>query len=277
MGTDRFWIALVDVRPNASDNTDWLEYFGENAAGGFVHVMGLARSPERFQQSIQAELQGRNWTAHSFDDLELLSTVKAREPLSSAFEALERELLRTGELQFGRFYLYPADQADPSDWLSSEGGDERLSRTQRIVLSNLAGMLRSLPLPGLGEGIGLTGQGTDELEIHLPHREPAELDVTILVRMDEEITVDYEYGHLHFLQREGEEWVDEALEFIYSSLQGGIRVEIWAVGDKLSHSRASILLENGEWFAFPMWSASLSPPAAEAPTETKLLSFLDTS
>ncbi|HEU4866139.1 MAG TPA: hypothetical protein VFV09_00285, partial [Actinomycetota bacterium] len=135
-------------------------------------------------------------------------------------------------------------------------------------------MLRHLDLSQLDEGIGLTGQGSEVLEIHLPHQNPSELDVTILVRRDEEVTVDYEYGHVHFNSSVGADWVSQSLEFIFGALQGGVKVEIWADGDKLQQSRALILLENGDWHPFPMWSANPSPALGEPAAIVKVLSFV---
>ncbi|HEX2178566.1 MAG TPA: hypothetical protein VHL54_03460 [Actinomycetota bacterium] len=273
MSRDRFWITLVDVIPDTPDNQDWLEYFGDRAAGGFVHVMGMARSPAGLQEAITAELARHRWVPRAFDDLELLTDLKAREPLSQAFEEMEAELLRSGELQFGRFFLYPSKELATTDWLAREAEDPRLSFTQSTVLNNLSGMFRQLSLPRLDEGIGLTGQGRDVLEIHFPHREETELDLTIQVRVDEEITVDYEYGHVHFNPGVGEDWVSQALDFVYGALQGGVKVEIWATGDKLEKSRASILLDNGEWYPLALWSATPDPPPTAEPQVVKLLSF----
>lgn len=274
MSSDRFWIALVDVHPDSPDNPDWLEMFGDSASGGFVHVMGMARTPESFQREIRRELANSGWRAASFDDLELLSDLKSKEPLSDAFEEMEKTLLRTGELQYGRFFLYPPDDVATPKWLAQESEDRRLTLTQSAVLNNLSRMLRHLSLPQLDQGIGLTGQGSEILEIHLPHREPSELDVTILVQQDDEITVDYEYGHVHFNSAAGADWNNQALEFIYGALQGGVKVEMWASGDKLEHSRALILLENGDWHSFAMWSATPGSVPEEAPSIVKFLSFL---
>lgn len=274
MTTERFWIALVDVHPRSADNPEWLEMFGDSAGGGFVHVMGLARSPEAFQRAVSNDLAAHGWKAASFDDLELLSEVKSREPLSAAFENMEKEVLRTGELQFGRFFLYPPADIATTEWLAQEAEDQRLSLTQSTLLGNLSRMLRHLALSQLDEGIGLTGQGSDILEIHLPHKDPLQLDITILVSRDEEVTIDYEYGHVHFNSAVGADWVSQSLEFIYGALQGGVKVEIWADGDKLQQSRALILLENGDWHPFPMWSATPAPPAGEPPSILKVLSFL---
>ena len=274
MSSERFWIALVDVHPDTPQNPDWLETFGENASGGFVHVMGLARSPEAFERTVRDDLATHAWRAASFDDLELLSDLKSREPLSAAFEAMEKELLRTGDLQFGRFFLYPPDEIGIPEWLTHESEDRRLTLTQSMVLSNLSRMLRHLELPLLDRGIGLTGQGSEMLEVHLPHRDESELDVTVLVHVDEEITIDYEYGHVHFNASVGADWTSQALEFLYGALQAGVKVEIWATGDKLEQSRASILLENGDWHPFPLWSATPEPVPGE-PSVVKLLSFLE--
>ena len=197
-----------------------------------------------------------------------------REPLSAAFEEMERNVVRTGELQLGRFFLYPPEDVATSEWLAHESEDQRLSLTQSAVLSNLSRMLRHLPLSQLDQGIGLTGQGSQVLEVHLPHRDPLELDLTILVRQDEEITIDYEYGHVHFNSAAGTDWVSQALEFVYGALQAGVKVEIWAAGDKLQQSRALILLENGDWHPFAMWSATPDAPAGGTPTIVKVLSFL---
>jgi hypothetical protein len=273
MSSDRFWIALVDVHPDTTENPDWLEIFGENASGGFVHVMGLARSPQEFERSVREDLAVHRWRVASFDDLELLSDLKSREPLSAAFEAMEKALLKTGDLQFGRFFLYPPEEIAIPDWLAHESQDRRLTLTQSMVLSNLSRMLRHLELPELDRGIGLTGQWSEMLEVHLPHRAESELDVTILVHLDEEITIDYEYGHVHFNPSVGADWIDQALEFIYGALQAGVKVEIWATGDKLEQSRASILLENGEWHPFPLWSATPDPVPGD-PSVVKMLSFL---
>lgn len=275
MSPDRFWITLVDVIPDTPDNQDWLEYFGDSAAGGFVHVMGMARSPAGLQEAITAELAGHRWIPRAFDDLELLTDLKSREPLSQAFEEMEAELLRTGELRFGRFFLYPSHELSTMEWLAREAEDPRLSFTQSTVLNNLSGMFRELSLPRLDEGIGLTGQGREELEIHVPHQDETELDLTIQVRMDEEITVDYEYGHVHFNPGVGEDWVSQALDFVYGALQGGVKVEIWATGDKLEQSQASILLDNGEWYPLALWSATPDPAPAAEPQVVKFLSFTD--
>jgi hypothetical protein len=271
---DRFWIVLVDVHPDSPDNADWVRMFGDSAGGGFVHVMGLAPGPEAFQREIRKDLAGHGWEAASFDDLELLSDLKAREPLSAAFESMEKDVLRTGELQFARFFLYPPADIATTEWLAQESEDQRLSLTQSTLLANLSRMLRHLTLSQLDEGIGLTGQGSEILEIHLPHQNSSELDVTILVRRDEEVTVDYEYGHVHFNSSVGADWVSQALEFIFGALQGGVKVEIWADGDKLQQSRALILLENGDWHPFPMWSATPSAALGEPASIVKVLSFV---
>lgn len=275
MSPNRFWIALVDVRPGTTDNAEWLDAFGDSASGGFVHVMGLARTPEAFEQDVGRELAGHGWRAASFGDLELLAALKGREPLSAAFEEMEKNLLRTGELQFGRFFLYPSDELPIPEWLALEAEDRRLTLTQSTVLSNLSRMLQHLTLPLLDQSVGLTGQGTDELHINLPHREDTELDLTILVTSDDEVTIDYEYGHLHFNAAMGSDWVGQALEFIYGALQGGVKVEIWTTGSRLEHSRALILLENGDWHPFPLWSAAPEPEPSREPTLVKLLSFLE--
>lgn len=275
MSTDRFWIALVDVRPDTPDNPEWLDSFGDSSAGGFVHVMGMARNAPAFQQDVADDLATQGWVAAGFDDVELLSALRTREPLSPAFEEMEQALLETGELQFGRFFLYPSEESSPQDWLAQEAEDRRLTNTQRTVLSNLSRMLRHLTLPQLDEGIGLTGQGTDVLEVHLPHRNLEELDLTILVRLDGEITVDYEYGHVHFTPALGDDWLNQALEFVYGALQGGVRVEIWATGTRLDQSRPLILLDSGEWFAFPLWSSTPESRRGNSPTLVKTLSFLE--
>jgi hypothetical protein len=274
MSPDRFWIALVDVRPDKPGNPAWLESFGDSAGGAFVHVMGLAPNPRAFRKAIGDHLAGQGWLAATFDDTELLSALKAREPLSPAFEEMERNVVRTGELQLGRFFLYPPEDVATSEWLARESEDQRLSLTQSAVLNNLSRMLRHLPLSQLDEGIGLTGQGSQVLEVHLPHRDPLELDLTILVRQEEEITIDYEYGHVHFNSAAGTDWVSQALEFVFGALQAGVKVEIWAAGDKLQQSRALILLENGDWHPFAMWSATPDAPAGGIPTIVKVLSFL---
>ncbi|HEX2148738.1 MAG TPA: hypothetical protein VHI31_00980, partial [Actinomycetota bacterium] len=159
MSPDRFWITLVEVIPDTPDNQDWLEYFGDGAAGGFVHVMGMARSPAGLQEAITTELARHRWIPRAFDDLELLTDLKSREPLSLAFEEMEAELLQTGDLQFGRFFLYPSQEQSTMEWLAREAEDPRLSFTQSTVLNNLSGMFRQLSLTRLDEGIGLTGQG----------------------------------------------------------------------------------------------------------------------
>lgn len=274
MSPDRFWIALVDVRPDDPGNPAWLESFGDSAGGAFVHVMGLAPHPKAFRKAIRDDLARQGWLAATFDEIELLSDLKSREPLSAAFEEMERKVLRTGELQLGRFFLYPLEDIATIEWLADESEDRRLSLTQSAVLSNLSGMLRQLTLPQLDQGIGLTGQGSEVLEVHLPHRDPLELDLTILIRQEEEITIDYEYGHVHFNSAAGADWVSQALEFVYGALQAGVKVEIWVAGDKLQQSRALILLENGDWHPFPMWSATPDGPAGDAPAIVKVLSFL---
>lgn len=276
MSPDRFWIVLVDVHPDTPTNRDWLEMFGDSAGGGFVHVMGMAPNPEAFQRDIRREFANSRWKAAKFDDLELLSDLKAKEPLSDAFEEMEKTLLRTGEMQFGRFYLYPPEDVSSPRWLAQEAEDRRLTLTQSTVLNNLARMLNQLSLPQLDEGIGLTGQGSDVLEIHLPHRDPSELDVTILVRQDEEITIDYEFGHVHFNAAAGDDWTSQALEFMYGALQAGVKVQMWASGDQLEHSRALILLDNGDWHGFAMWSATPGSAPDREPTLVKVLSFLGT-
>ncbi|HEX2148810.1 MAG TPA: hypothetical protein VHI31_01350 [Actinomycetota bacterium] len=274
MSPDRFWIVLVDVLPDAPDNADWLRSFGDSAGGGFVHVIGLAPNTESFQQAIRDDLATHGWVASTFSDLELLSDLKSREPLSPAFEEMEKEVVRTGELQFGRFFLYPLEDVVTTDWLAQESQDRRLSLTQSTLLSNLSRMLRHLTLTQLDQGMGLTGQGSDILEVHLPHRNAGELDLTILARRDEDITIDYEYGHVHFNASVGADWISQALEFIYGALQGGVKVEIWATGDKLERSRALILLENGDWHPFLAWSATPDPMAGDSPTIVKVLSFV---
>lgn len=274
MSADRVWIALVDVHPDSPDNPDWLDLFGDGAGGGFVHVMGLTPGPEALQRAIDAELAAHGWAAASVDDIELLSDLKSREPLSAAFETMEQQLLRTSEMQFGRFFLYPPADIPTTEWLAQESEDERLSLSQSSMLNNLSRMLRHLTLPQLDEGIGLTGQGSDILQIHLPQQNPSELDVTILVHRDEEVTVDYEYGHVHFNSSLGADWLSQALEFVFGALQGGVKVEIWADGDKLRQSRALILLENGDWHPFPMWSATPDPVVDDPPSIVKVLSFL---
>lgn len=274
MGPDRFWIALVDVSPGTPDNPEWINAFGGSAGGGFVHVLGMARSQESFRRLVRDDLARHGWEARSFEEVELLAVVKAREPLSPALEELERKLLRTGGLQFGRFFLYPRQETSTSDWLAQEASDERLSLTQSAVLSNLSRMLRSVDLPQLDESVGLTGQGDEEMEISLPHRLDDELDLSVIVRGDELITMDYGYGHVHFGPGAGTDWIGEALEFLFGALQGGVKVEIWATGDKLEQSRALLLLENGDWLPCSLWSAT-PDPAAGPPLAVKKLSFLD--
>lgn len=271
---NRFWITLVDVHPGTPDNSEWLAAFGDSASGGFVHVMGLAKTPEALHEAIGRELAGHGWRAASFDDTEPLAALKGRESLSEAFEEMEKALLRTGDLQFGRFFLYPAEELSTPEWLALEAEDRRLTITQSTVLTNLSRMLQSLTLPQLDHSVGVTGQGTDALHIHLPHRDEAELDLTILVTSDTEITVDYEYGHLHFNREVGTDWVDQALDFLYGALQGGVKVEIWSTDGRLEHSRALILLENGDWHPFPLWSTTPTPGPSGEPTVVKVLSFL---
>lgn len=275
MGPDRFWIALVDVSPVTPDNAEWLEAFGGSSGGGFVHVLGMARDRDGFRRVVQDDLARHGWVAGAFEEIERLSIVKAREPLSPALEELEERLLRTGDLQFGRFFLYPRQEASIAEWLAQEAADERLTLTQSAVLSNLSRMLSSLDLPQLDDGVGLTGQGSPELEISLPHRSDEELDLVIVVRSDDEIVMDYGYGHLHFAPEAGNDWIGQALEFLYGALQGGVKIEIWATGDKLEQSRALLLLENGDWYPLPMWSATPDPEAARPPAVVKTLSFLE--
>ncbi|HEX2052777.1 MAG TPA: hypothetical protein VHJ78_03490 [Actinomycetota bacterium] len=272
---DRFWIALVDVFPGTPDDPEWVESFGDAAGGGFVHVLGMAKDAAAFRRAVAEALSGHGWEARGFEEVELLAAVKAREPLSPALEALESQLLRTGRLQFSRFFLYPRDESSTAAWLDQEAQDGRLSLTQSTVLANLARMLSSVELPELDESVGLTGQGSEELEVHLPHRSEAGLDLSILVRSDAEITVDYEYGHLHFSPELGNDWIGQALEFVYGALQGGVKVEIWATGDKLEQSRALLLLENGDWFPFPAWAATPDPDPAAEPVAVTKLSFLE--
>ena len=275
MGPDRFWIALVDVRPDTPENRDWLASFGDNSGGGFVHVMGMARSSRAFQQAVADSLAEHGWTGASFDDLELLSSLKGKQPLSPAFEEMERALLKTGALQFGRYFLYPQEDAPIPDWLAQEAENRRLTETQSAVLADLSLMLRQLDLPRLDEGLGVTGQGTDVLEVYLPHRDEQAPDLAITVTRDQEITFDYQYGHVHFGPGLGADWVREALEFLYGALQGGVKVQVWAAEDKLLQSRALILLENGEWHPFALWSTTPEPLTDEEPTFEKELSYLD--
>jgi len=274
MSPGRFWIALVEVRPDVPDNPQWLDSFGDSAGGAFVHVMGLGKSPSAFQDTVGADLARNGWVAAGFDDLEPLAALRAREPLSPALQQMEKALLATGDLQFGRFFLYPYDELSTPEWLAEEAQDPRLSLTQTTVLQNLARMLQRLSLPDLDESIGLTGQGSDELEIHLPHRSPTELDVTVLVCGDEEITIDYEYGHVHFTPKKGTDWISQSLDFLYGALQGGVRVQMWADAGRLTHSRALILLDNGGWQPYPLWSSHPDEEPDGEPTLTRFLSFL---
>lgn len=235
--------------------------------------MGLARNADALRRRVGAELANYGWSAASFDDVELLSAVKAREPLSHAFEEMERLLLKTGQLQFGRFFLYPLAELASAQWLAEESEDPRLSATQSALLENLAQMLGQLAPDLIAEDIGLTGQGTQTVDIFLPHREESELDLTIRVRGDVEITVDYGYGHLHFCGERGGEWALQALDFIYGALQGGVRVEIWARDGTVGWSRALLLLENGDWSPMTAWSALPEPLPETQPSVVKLLGF----
>lgn len=273
MGRGRFWIALVDVRPDTDTNPNWLEHFGDSAAGGFVHVMGLAPSSKQFVEMIREELSGFGWQAVSVDELELMSELKSREKLSPSFDAMEERLLQTGETQFGRFFLYPTNELTTPEWLATEAQDSRLTATQSTVVGNLGKMLESVDLPDLGSGVGVTGQGQESLEIVLPHRDPAESALRIRVVADSLITFDHGFGHIHF--EPGPDWVTDALELVYGALQGGVRVEIWTdpKGTTVEQSRVSMLLENGEWQAVAAWSASRNLDRRNEPDTVRVLSF----
>jgi hypothetical protein len=264
------WIGLVEVKPTSWGEAQWREHFGE-AAGGFATAVALVTNAVEFQGAIAAALPEVGGKAVSFDDVETLESRRAQLRDGNLHDDLVAELERSRQPQFGVFYSYGAEEFESSaDWLESQSERRDVTKLQSQVIRQIAGVLRDLDLPLLG--VDLTSKD-DRIVVNLTHGSDGDPYLAVSVANDE-VVVDYGLSHAHFGGDGEEKRVDEACDFIFSALQGRVKIEVWEKADgTIDRTRTSIMVEDGAWEFYTADAPSPSPSFDEPPTYTKLLSF----
>lgn len=266
------WIALVHIEPDVPGNPEWIKDFGNSSTGAFVNVLALAHDGESFKAAVAADLAGNNWRATDFEDLESFFDRSTNTAVAQELFDLADELAASGEPQFATWHLYFDEDTSTTEWLRLEAQSAGRSEPQIKVLDALAGMLDTLETSGL-DGVSIE-EDDEEITVVLAHEDESSFDFGIMVGRDH-VVIDHGYGHLHFSQDSSPEWMDDAVQFIFNALQGGVKVEAWEKKGELERSRTFIKLEGGEeWGEYSAWALEPNPSFDDTPTETKIISFI---
>ncbi|MGQ0679413.1 MAG: hypothetical protein ACT4OM_07140 [Actinomycetota bacterium] len=271
-GASEPWIGLVHVVPDKPDNVLWTEDFGSSTTGAYVHILAFASDKPSYQACIVEDLAANGWRADEIDEVqEFSSWSSGREVAPELFECAE-ELLISGEPQFGTWHLYfDDDDTSTEQWLMKEAQAPDRSEAQTRVLESLSRMLEQVDATAL-DGISLQEEGP-ELTIGLNHVDDAIPELEVIVGVDH-IVVDHGFGHLHFSAGKQQDYLEEAMEFLFGALQGGVRVDAWMVEGELVKSMTYALLEGGsEWTEYSAWASEPDPSFDEPPTQTMVLNF----
>jgi hypothetical protein len=265
------WIGMVEVKPTSQGEARWREHFGE-AAGGYATAVALVTSAVEFQRAVAGALTEVGGEAVAFDDVETLESRRAQLRDGNPHEDLVAELKRSGQPQLGVFHNYGAEEFESSaDWLESQSERADLTKLQSQVLRQIAAMLGDLDIPLLG-GVNLANE-EGRIVVNLTHESDGGLDLAVSVG-DDEVVVDYGLSHAHFGGDGEKKRLDDAYDFIFSALQGGVKIEVWEKPDgTIDRTRTSIMVDDGAWESYTTHAASQSPSFEEPPTYTKLLSF----
>jgi hypothetical protein len=265
------WIGLVEVKPRRQGEPHWREHFGE-AAGGFATAVALVTSADEFQRAIAAALTEVGGEAVAFDDVETLESRRAQLRDGNLHEDLVAELEGSGQPQLGVFHNYGAEEFESgADWLESQSESSDLTKLRSQVLRQIAGMLRDLKLPLLG-GVNLANE-EGRIVVNLTHEIDGGPDLAVSVG-DDDVVVGYGLSHAHFGGDGEKKPVDDAYDFIFSALQGRVKIDVWEKADgTIDRTRTSIMVEDGGWESYTADAPSPSPSFDEPPTYTKLLSF----
>lgn len=208
----------------------------------------------------------------SFEEVETLEARLAGQPDANQQDELIGELRRTGLPQLGLFHLYGSQEFESdSDWLKAAADWDDLTKLQRKVLRQLAGMLRKVDLSLLEEIDLKTPDGSTV--VNLSHQEEDGIDLEVRVAADDEVVVDYGLGHVHFPGGRGLDGLDELFDFIYAALQGGVMVEVWRVGGSIDRSRTSILAQGGGWRTYSTTASTEPATFDDEPSDRRQLGF----
>jgi hypothetical protein len=270
LATRPVWIGLVEVAPASADDPRWTENF-RNSTGGFTTGVAFAHDAAEFRSQMAEVLIEAGGVATGFEDVETIEARLAGQPDADLEDELIVELRRTGLPQLGMFHLYgPQEFESDSDWLEAVADWDDLTKVQREVLRQLAGMLRKVDLPLL-EDIDLeTPDGSTV--VTLSHREEDGIDLEVCVAADDEVVVDYGLGHVHFPGGAG---LDGLLDFIYAALQGGVMVEVWNIDGWIDRSRTSILMQGGGWRTYSTTASTEPATFDDEPSDRRQLGFTE--
>ena len=236
-----------------------------------MYVLALANDAGTFRSAVAEDLAKRHWLATEFQEVEPFGERATRAPVAQELFDLEDELLVTGEPQFGTWHLYFGEETSTTEWLRGEARSPDRSEAQKLVLDALGRMLEQVDTPRLG-GVSLQ-EDEDELTVTLAHEDETMPGLEVFVEKGQ-VVIDHGYGHLHFSEDKSPDWVDEALQFLYSALQGGVKVDVWEQDGELEKSMTFILLKGGEtWGEYVGWARTPDPSFDGLPTETRILTF----
>jgi hypothetical protein len=276
MANGAIWIGLVEVKPVRDDEPRWRDHFGP-AAGGFANPVAFATDASGFQQAIAAALREVGGEAVSFEDVETLQSRRAQMGDSDLFSGLAAELERSGQPQLGSFHLFGAEEFESSaKWLESQSERGDLTKLQSQTLREIGRMLGRLDLPLLG-GVSLASEEARVI-VNLTHGTDGHPDLGVSIGEDD-VVVEYGLGHAHFGGAVEEKTpLGDANSFIFSALQGGVKIEVWEKpGGTIDRTRTSILAVDGTWD--PLTTVATNPSVSfdTSPTYTRVLSFASPS
>jgi hypothetical protein len=274
MGSE-VWVGLVTVVPGV-DASLWSEEFGK-AQGGVTWALAMAANESEFRESVGRLVVEEGWAAEGWEDVATFSKTFADEDAPEELQEARLEVMKSGEPQLTTFYLFR-----PPDFGADEGWVGQLDKTdftplQVEIAEDLQGMTQEVDLPLL---LGVSAVEKDgAVEFLLYHSDEESPNLSIEVE-GSSITVDYEYGHIHFRESDGDDWIDYALTFVSSALQGGAKIEMWDEDGEPVISRTLLLDDEGGWVE---WSSAIYATSRQAkkakrrpPDHTHVLSFLAT-
>lgn len=96
------WIALVHVAPTPLSGGKALE----GRPGAYVNVLATAEDETELATRIGERLARDGLVLRELEDVELLATRHAREPLNEWFLALGDEASQTGDVVLDRYFRY---------------------------------------------------------------------------------------------------------------------------------------------------------------------------
>jgi hypothetical protein len=275
MANAAVWIGLVEVKPIRDDEPRWREHFGP-AAGGFASPVAFATDASEFQQAIGAALREVGGEAVYFEDVETLQSRRAQLRDPDLFSDLAAELERSGQPQLGSFHLFGAEEFESSaEWLESQSERGDLTKLQSQTLREIGRMLGRLDLPLLG-GVSLANEEARVI-VNLTHRTDGRPDLGVSIGEDD-VVVEYGLGHAHFGGGVEKTPLGDANSFIFSALQGGVKIEVWEKpGGTIDRTRTLILAVDGAWD--PLTTVATNPSVSfdTSPTYTRVLSFASRS